>query len=183
MKEPLLGEVADWITHWVIGENLCPFAQAPMHAGRVRIALSEAQDSDGVYRDFLSEVLRLLDTPASDIETSVLAIDMPLSFGAYLDLLAACESALSELQLDGVLQVASFHPDYVFAGCDDQDPANYTNRSPVPLLHLLREASVSRALASVEQPERIPERNQRHLRRMGMPEIRRRQRRHGQSVT
>lgn len=173
-SDPVLRQVTDWINTWVIGENLCPFAAAPMEAGRVRVAHSSADDLDEVYRDFLAEVQRLLGSSPEQLETTVLAMSLPLSFSDYLDLLAACEQALVELGLEGVLQIASFHPDYVFADVSADDPANYSNRSPVPLLHLLRERSVSAALATVAQPERIPERNQAHLRRLGLAEIRQR---------
>lgn len=175
MSESVRTAVADWIARWVVGENLCPFAAAPLAAGRVRIALTEAIDDDAIYRDFLKEVERLLQTAEDELETTVLAIPGALgAFDDYLDMLAACEQALTELQLDGVLQIASFHPDYVFEGCGEDDPANYSNRSPVPLLHLLRESSLSAALEGVGNPERIPERNQAHLRRLGLDEIRKR---------
>lgn len=168
-------QVHDWITHWVIAENLCPYAEAPMNARRVAIVVSEASDEEGVYQAFLQQVERLLANEPDVIETLVLALPNALAeFDDYLDLLAACEAALDELGLAGVLQIASFHPDYCFADVSVDDPANYSNRSPMPLLHLLREDSLTEALAGIAHPERIPARNQAHLRKLGLEEIRRR---------
>jgi len=162
-----------WLQVMVVGENLCPFAAQPLHSGLIRIAVCEAADDDGIYRAFLAEVQRLLDSAEGDLETTLLVCPQGLQdFAHYLDMLAALEHALAELRLEGVLQIASFHPDYVFADSETDDPANYTNRAPYPLFHLIRESSISRVLQGVERPERIPQRNQQHMRALGLQRIR-----------
>lgn len=161
-------QVLGWLEVLVVGEGLCPFAARPLGAGRVRISVCEANDVDGIYRHVLGELQRLLNTPAQELETTVVAVPEGLeSFDEYLDMLAAVEDALVQLQLEGVFQVASFHPHYVFEGTSDDDVGNYTNRSPYPLFHLLREASLSAALEAFPEPEKIPERNQARMHELG----------------
>jgi uncharacterized protein len=167
-------EIRQWLTLMVIGENLCPFAAEPYDAGRVRVAVCAAQDDDGIYRAFLEQLQQLLSSDPRQLETTLLVCPDGLGdFAHYLDLLAHLEATLrDDLDLAGVMQIASFHPDYCFAGAAPNDLANYTNRSPYPLFHLLREESVSAAVQQAPHPERIPERNKQHLRRLGLTRIR-----------
>ncbi len=157
-----------WVERLVVGEGLCPFAATPLRAGRVRFAVCEATDDDAIFRCFLEEVQRLLDSDERVLETTLLAVPQALAaFDDYLDMLGHLEDALKELGLASDLQIASFHPAYRFAGEGEEDPSHYTNRAPCPVLHLLRQSSITRALATWEAPEEIPERNRAHMRELG----------------
>ncbi|MCB1775312.1 MAG: DUF1415 domain-containing protein [Gammaproteobacteria bacterium] len=163
-----------WLERLVIGENLCPFAAAPYRAGRVLFRVCEAQALDGVYVDFLQLLQELVDDAAGSWETGILILTDALSvFDDYLDGLEVMERAVSEAGLEGEFQVASFHPQYCFDGVAADDPSNYSNRSPLPLFHLIRERELAAVLAGVDHPERIPQRNIAHLRRLGIDGIRR----------
>ena len=158
-----------WVAGTVVELNLCPFAAAPMKAGRIRYVVCHESGADGIYRALLKELETLYDLPEETAETCLLIVPAGLeSFTEYLALLDAAEAAIPEAGLEGVFQLASFHPDYRFQGCDERDPANYTNRSPFPMFHLIREASLERALEQCPEPEKIPERNMALLREMGL---------------
>jgi hypothetical protein len=152
----------------VIGLNLCPFAKAVHHKGLVRWVCSEALDTSALRQDLAAEMALLRDTPATRIDTTLLVHPRVLGdfieFNQFLD---DADALLHELDLVGVLQVASFHPHYQFAGTDPDDIGNATNRSPFPTLHLLREDSVERALLAFPEPAVIVEINQRTLRDLG----------------
>jgi hypothetical protein len=164
-----------WVEVFVVGEGLCPFAEAPFRADRILYCASMAPDLDGVYQDFLRLLQAVFDDGGERWETALLIAPVALhDFDDYLDALAVIEAAVDEAGLAGEFQVASFHPAYRFDGVDAEDPANYSNRSPFPMFHLIREAGLSRALDGVAQPERIPQRNVRHLRALGLEGIRRR---------
>lgn len=161
-------ETREWVERIVVGLELCAFAAEPLRAGRVRIAVSEAADPQALAADLVDELLRLDRTPADQLETTLLVHPRALrDFAAYNDFLDVCDWLLERLDLVGTLQIASFHPDYRYAGAADDDVANATNRSPHPMLHLLREASVERAVRSHPAPEAIPRRNARRLRALG----------------
>jgi hypothetical protein len=153
----------------VIGLNLCPFAKAVHVKKQVRFVLSEARDTDAL-RDELERELRLLaDTPAEAVDTTLIVHPHVLQdFLAYNDFLDVADITVRTLGLEGELQVASFHPDYVFAGEAADDASNCTNRAPYPTLHLLREASIDRAVAAYPEPGVIVERNVATLRRLGV---------------
>jgi hypothetical protein len=170
-----VAQVRRWVELLVVGEGLCPFAAKPMREGQVRITASEATDAEGVFRDFLAEVEHLLAVDASVVETTLLATPYALAdFAGYLDLLGRMESALEELELESVLQLASFHPDYRFEGEPEDDASHYTNRSPYPVFHLIRQSSIDRALQDWPgDPEEIPRRNQRRMRELGRDYLRR----------
>jgi len=164
--------VLGWLEVFVVGEGLCPFAAGPLHQGLVRISVCPVSDPDGIYRHLLGELDRLLNTPAGKLETTLVAVPQGLAaFDDYLDMLAVFQDALVQLQLEGVFQVASFHPQYVFEGTSVDDLSNYTNRSPYPLFHLLREESLSAALQGYPEPENIPQRNQERMRELGRERI------------
>jgi hypothetical protein len=157
-----------WLEAAVIGLNLCPFAKAVHGKGQIRWVLSEARDPEALLADLVRE-LRFLDSADPEaVETTLLVhpnvLGDFLDFNDFLDL---ADAALEELGLAGTLQVASFHPQYQFAGSDPDDIANHTNRSPHPTLHLLREASIERAVASVPDAAGIYERNIQTLQRLG----------------
>lgn len=157
-----------WMERAVIGLNLCPFAKAVVAKGQVRMVLSEARDEAALLEQLGEELLHLRDTPAEDTDTTLIVHPHVLQdFLDYNDFLDAADALVEELGLEGVLQVASFHPDYQFAGSDPDDIANCTNRSPWPTLHLLREDSVSRAVDAFPDPDAIVERNVATLEKLG----------------
>lgn len=163
-----LADTRRWLERAVIGLNLCPFAKAVHAKGQVRYVLSDAREPRELLEQLGEELLRLRDTPASGIDTTLLVHPLVLGdFLDYNDFLDEADALIEELGLDGVIQVASFHPDYRFAGTDEDDITNCSNRSPHPMLHLLREDSVARAVATYPDPDAIVERNQRTLRALG----------------
>lgn len=152
----------------VIGLKLCPFAERVYEAGRVRYRVSEQTSAAGLLQELRDELLYLHERDAEECETTLLVHPRVLNdFIEYNDFLAVCEAAVADLGLEGELQVASFHPQYRFAGTEASDIENYTNRSPYPMLHVLREASIERALAGVTDPDEIYRRNIRTLRELG----------------
>ena len=152
----------------MIGLNLCPFAKAPQNKGQVRYVLSEAREPEALLAGLVDELNLLAETPAERIETTLLIHPHVLAdFADYNDFLGIAEDAVAELGLEGVIQVASFHPRYQFAGSAADDVTNATNRSPYPTLHLLREASVERAVAAFPEAEAIFEANMATMRRLG----------------
>ena len=164
----IVAETRAWIEHAVVGLHLCPFARAPLVAGRVRVACSEARDPEALLADLVDELNLLAEMPAERIETTLLVHPrVLLDFLDYNDFLAVAEGAVAALGLEGIVQLASFHPDYRFADQPADDIANATNRSPYPLLQLLREESIERALANVARPEAIFEANVETMRRLG----------------
>lgn len=157
-----------WLQRAVIGLNLCPFAKAVHARGQVRFVLSEARSAAKLLEDLGAELLHLRDTPPAETDTTLLVHPWVLGdFLDYNDFLGDADALVEELGLEGVLQVASFHPDYQFAGSAPGDIANFTNRSPHPTLHLLREDSVSRAVAAFPDPDAIVGRNIETLERLG----------------
>ncbi len=172
----VIGRVTAWLQDMVVGLNLCPFAAAPLRAGRVRMTVCDAEQADAIYQAFLSELDAFLQLPPEQAETGLFILSRGLGdFDDYLDMLAILEDALGQAGLEGVIQLASFHPDYVFADSDDTDPANYSNRSPYPIFHLIREQQLEAALAGYPDPEAIPKRNIARLRQLGLAELQRRQ--------
>jgi hypothetical protein len=157
-----------WIERAVIGLNLCPFAKPVFVNDLIRYAVSAARDEDALLDDLRDELQRLATTPPNDIETTLLI--HPLVFADFFefnDFLDAADALVAALGYDGVLQIASFHPRYQFAGAAASDVTNATNRSPYPMLHVLREASVERALANFPSPASIYENNLRTLTQLG----------------
>ena len=164
-----------WIREVVIGLNLCPFAAAPMERETIRYLVCPERRPEAIYRALLAEMEVFVQLPEEQVETGLFIVPAGLeSFDDYLDLLYSAEQAIPEAGLEGVLQLASFHPDYLFEGAPEDDPANYTNRSPYPMFHLIRSEGLARAVARYPDPEQIPERNIRTLRELGLAEMRRR---------
>ncbi len=157
-----------WIERAVIGLNLCPFAKAVYVKQQVRLVLSDASTPEALLEELAEELVRLRDTPAEEIDTTLIVHPEVLTdFLDYNDFLENADAAVEALDLEGILQVASFHPDYQFAGAAPDDVGNCTNRSPYPTLHLLREDSVERAVAAYPDPDVIVERNLATLERLG----------------
>lgn len=164
---PAIARTRHWLEQAVIGLNLCPFAKLPYQDGRVRIVVSDAADEDSLLQDLADELAALRGADPQECETSVLVHPHVLGdFLAYNDFLDAVDALLEALGLDGELQVASFHPDYQFADTAPDDITNCSNRAPHPTLHLLREASVERAVDSVGDTDAIFERNMGRLREL-----------------
>lgn len=158
-----------WLERAVIGLNLCPFAKAVVAKGQVRFVLSDASTRSALLAELGEELLLLRDTPAERIDTTLLIHPQVLGdFLDYNDFLDDADALVETLELDGVLQVASFHPDYRFADSEADAVENFTNRAPYPTLHLLREDSVSRAVDAFPDPDAIVQRNVETLRVLGV---------------
>ena len=162
-----------WLEEVVIGLNLCPFARKELVNNRIRFVVSAAVSEDALLLALQEELRFLHEHP--DTETTLLVHPQTLvDFADYNEFLAAADGLLEVLELDGVFQIASFHPDYRFAGTGPDDAENYTNRSPFPMLHLLREASVERAVDAHPDPDAIPERNIALMQALGTDALRQR---------
>jgi hypothetical protein len=164
--------VRRWLESLVIELNLCPFAKRELVKDRVRFVATQATTEDALL-SALRDELELLQRDAK-IETTLLIHPQVLQkFSDYNQFLSAAESLVAGMQLEGVFQVASFHPDYQFAGTSRDDAENYTNRSPYPLLHLLREASLERVIDETLDVEQIPVRNIEVMNQIGRDELKR----------
>ena len=153
-------DVLAWLDQVVIGLNLCPFAARPRRLGQLRVVVSNAQDDEELIDELISEVELLLSEPVESTETSLLVVpDMLKDFGTYNRFIDVAEMLIHQYGWEGKVQVASFHPDYCFEGTAPEDDENLINRSPYPILHLIREKSIEEALSRFPNPERIPERN------------------------
>jgi hypothetical protein len=166
--EAVVAATRTWLERAVIGLQLCPFASSPYLNDRVRYCVSAQRSSVGLLEELFHELQVLQATDPLTCETTLLIHPHVLTnFRDYNDFLDECDAVVAELGLDGELQVASFHPRYQFSGTRAEDIENYTNRSPYPMLHLLREASVARAVESFPAVDRIGEKNIETLRRLG----------------
>jgi hypothetical protein len=158
-----------WLEQVVIGLNLCPFAKAVHLKQQIRWVESAARDADSLLADLVHELQFLAATDPESVDTTLLIHPHALNdFLDYNDFLDVADAAVEQLGLDGVLQVASFHPDYQFEGTDPDDAGNLSNRAPFPTLHLLREDSIDRAVAAFPEAATIYERNIETLRRLGI---------------
>ena len=158
-----------WLERVVIGLNLCPFAKAVHLKEQIRWVESAARDREGLLADLVRELQFLAGADPERVDTTLLIHPHVLNdFLDYNDFLDLADAAVEELGLDGVLQVASFHPDYQFDGTDFDDAGNLSNRSPHPTLHLLREDSIARAVAAFPDAATIYERNIETLRQLGV---------------
>ena len=164
--EQLAATVRRWLDVFVIDLNLCPFARREVQADRVRIAHTPAAAVEELVVALRDELDRL--QADATIETTLLVHPNVLGdFFDYNDFLDAADGLLIELEYEGVFQIASFHPDYQFANTTPDAAENFANRSPYPLLHLLRESSVTRAVAQHEDVAGIPDTNIDHLNELG----------------
>ncbi len=156
----VLAETRAWVQRVVVGLNLCPFAKAPLVKGQIRFVVSETDDPRVLLDALVAQMRELVAADPAVVETTLLIHpNALLDFAEFNDFLDAADAALEDLGLDGVLQVASFHPDYQFADAHPDDLGNATNRSPYPTLHLLREASIERAVEAFPAAEAIYEAN------------------------
>ncbi|TFZ07312.1 DUF1415 domain-containing protein [Ramlibacter henchirensis] len=163
-----IADTRRWLERAVIGLNLCPFAKAVHVRGQVHFAVSASDDVPGVIESLDAEITDLLALEPAVRDTTLLVV--PNGFDEFLlfhDLVRQGERLLARRKLAGVLQLASFHPAFVFAGANEDDMANFSNRAPWPTLHLLREESMDRAVAAFPDAELIYEANIRTLERLG----------------
>ena len=166
----VIAETMQWLERAVIGLNLCPFAKAVHVKQQIRYVVSEATSPEALCEALLDELKRLADANPNDIDTTLLIHPYTLGLGEFLDyndFLEVADAALAELNLAGEIQIASFHPEYQFAGTEPDEITNYTNRSPYPMLHLLREASVEKAVAAFPDAADIFAKNMKTLEKLG----------------
>lgn len=157
-----------WLEKAVIGLNLCPFAKAPHVKNLVRISVSQARHLDGFLEDLDRELQLLGDTPADELETTLLVHPTLFpDFDTFNQMLDIADAAVVDNGLEGIVQIAPFHPDFQFEGTDSDDISNYTNRSPYPTLHLIREDSIAKAAQAFPDASAIFERNIALLEEMG----------------
>lgn len=161
-----LRQTREWVSRFVVAHNICPFARREFEGETIRYVEISAASFERALVKLIEECQRLDDD--ANIETTLMVLATGVDdFDDYLDLLGLAEALLEDQGYEGIYQLASFHPDYCFDGVAEEDPANYTNRSPYPMLHLLRESSIERVLAGFSDPEKIPERNVKVLRELG----------------
>lgn len=166
--ETAIADTVRWLERAVIGLNLCPFAKAPHVKGRIHHAVSCAENLRDLTLEVEAQLQVLQNTPATEIETSLLIVPHLLDdFLDFNDYLEEADRVLARMGLEGEYQIASFHPRYQFAGTAPDDITNYTNRSPYPTLHFIREASIDQAVAAFPQAETIYEANMQTLTHLG----------------
>jgi len=166
--DEVLEKTRHWLEAAVIGLNLCPFAKAVYVKNQVRLVVSKARHADDLLEELDRELDLLVATPASEIDTTLLI--HPTLFEDFLDFndfLEVAEGVVDEHGLEGVIQLASFHPQFQFDGTELDEISNYTNRAPFAILHLLREGSVERALEAFPQADAIFEANIATLEKLG----------------
>jgi hypothetical protein len=164
-----------WLHEFVVGLNLCPFARPLLGAPNLRIAVYEETNATALLRAFLGELDLLQYSAEQDIATTLLAYPNALhEFEDYLDLLDDAQDLLARSGLEGVVQLASFHPRYQFAGEAPDAASQYSNRAPYPIIHLLREDMLSRVLLDGADPDSIPDKNIATLTALGVEELQRR---------
>ena len=162
-----------WVDNMVIGQKLCPFAAPVQETGNIRYAMSSAKNAEELWPIFLSELDTLISSDRSEIETTLLIHPFACrSFDDFLDFIENATAGIEEVKLDGIIQLVGFHPEYCFADSEPTSVENYTNRSPYPMIHLLREVSVSEAVSSFPDTQQIPARNMARLRKLGLDKVR-----------
>lgn len=164
--DSIISQTKQWVDNVIVRLNICPFAKAEVESQRIHYQVEQAASFNQYLETLWQQCVKLDNTP--DIATTLIVFSDPaLDFEQYLDLVEFSEQKLISEGYEGVYQLASFHPQYCFDSQDSQDAANFTNRSPYPMLHLIREADISSALANFLRPEMIPQRNIEFTRRKG----------------
>ncbi|MFI4919572.1 MAG: GNAT family N-acetyltransferase [Legionellales bacterium] len=163
-------QTLNWVRHFIIKYNLCPFAKKPVNKGSLRIQVSAVKKKTQALEALLSEVV-LLDQDQG-IETTLLVFSHAFKdFFTYLDFIALAEQLLKVQGYEGIYQIATFHPDYCFADTETDDASNYTNRSPYPMLHLLREETLEKAIDAYGDTDKIPEKNTATMHQLGIKKL------------
>jgi hypothetical protein len=166
----IIKQTVFWLRSFIIEYNICPFARQEYERGSIHYAVINSNNTKQCLQLVFEECISL--DAKTEIETTLIIFpDLFTQFEDFLDFLALAESLLIEQNYEGIYQLASFHPYYCFEGISPMDPANYTNRSPYPMLHLIRESSLEQALQSFPHPEKIPERNIILTRQMGQKKL------------
>lgn len=169
-KAEIVSATRKWVEDVVVGYNLCPFAKRELVRDRVRFVVSEAETEDELLQAVHAELQRLEDEP--EIETTLLVHPNVLQdFPAYNEFLDATDGLLAYMNLEGIYQIASFHPDYQFEGTEPEAAENYTNRSPYPMFHLIREASLEAAINNYPDVDGIPQRNIELMEELGVEKM------------
>ena len=166
--DTVIADTRRWLERAVIGLNLCPFAKAPHAKGQIHYAVCDSDDRQALLTMLRAELQALADASPNESETTLLIA--PRGFDDFLDfndLLDEADAVVTALDLDGTLQVAPFHPRFQFAGTDEDDITNATNRAPYPTLHLIREESIDRAVEAFPEAEAIYEANMATLEKLG----------------
>lgn len=169
-NEKVVRSVQQWIESLIVGMNLCPFAKRELVKDRVRFATTTSTTEEQLLMALKAE-LELINTDPCIETTLLIHPDLLQDFDDYNQFLGYADSLLVEMGFEGIYQIASFHPDYQFGGTEPDDAENYTNRSPYPLLHLLREASLERAIADYPDVDQIPARNIALMNDTGQPKL------------
>ncbi len=163
-----------WVEQVVIKHNFCPFAHKPARNNTIRYVASLAQSADALVEDFINELTLLRDADHTKTETTVLVAPNCLQdFDDYNQFLDLVDVLIEQFSLQGIIQVASFHPDYQFADLEKDDVRNYTNRTPYPMFHLILEESIEHARETYPDVDEIPENNMRLLQSLGLAEAKR----------
>jgi hypothetical protein len=162
----IIEHTKQWIEAIVVGLNFCPFAKRELRKNAVRFVINDNAELQETLQQLISECAFLDNNPETETTLIILASGFD-DFMDYLDLIELAENLLAEQDYEGIYQVASFHPDYCFADADSDDAANYTNRSPYPMLHILREASLDTAIDNFPDIDSIPETNMQKARNLG----------------
>lgn len=171
-KQAIIDGTRRWISSMVIGLNLCPFARRVFQADTIRYVVTDAEQENTLFKDLAGELKGLAAAPISSVETTLLIHPYVLrEFVEYNEFLGMGEQLIEDLNLRGILQIASFHPDYQFAGTEPGAVENYTNRPPFPMLHLLREVSISAVVSDPDERLGIPRHNIETLRGLGKEKI------------
>jgi hypothetical protein len=166
--DAVIAQTKLWLEKAVIGLNLCPFAKGVHIKDQIRYFVSHATTPEELIKDLMAELEVLAEANPEKIDTTLLIHPFVMQdFLDYNDFLEVADATLEELDLDGILQVASFHPQYQFEDAASDDIDNYTNRSPFPTLHLLREESIDKAVEAFPEAEQIYEKNMQTLRALG----------------
>jgi len=169
-SQTVASTIQRWLDTFIVGMNLCPFAAPEIARARVRTIVCEARDEDALLAVLQEEVLALAEQDAT--ETTLLVHPHVLcDFLDYNDFLGVCDQLLVDMNAEGEFQIASFHPQYQFAGTQPNDAENFANKSPYPLLHILRESSVTRAVDAHPDIDAIPDRNIQKLNELGASQL------------
>ena len=165
-------QTKNWVEKFVIGLNLCPFAKPVFVKNQIKFVLSEAKNPNELTKDFLEELTFLSGIEGDDTETTILVHPFVLQdFGHYLDYVDYANDLIYQAGLEGTFQIASFHPDYQFEDTEPNDIENYTNRSPFPMLHILREDTLEKAIETYPNVDAIPSNNIKKLKEIGLEQV------------
>lgn len=170
IDQPYINATYKWLNKMIIGLNFCPFAKREQDRNSIRYSVDHHHDLETCLLKVVLECLKL-DTDTSIETTLIIFANAFQKFDDYLDFLAMAEDLIHEQGYEGIYQLASFHPDYCFEGATQDDPSNYTNRSPYPMLHLLRESSIENVAQHNLDPMAIPQRNIELTQELGLEKL------------